>query len=125
MLDVIKDSLKKKVDGREFTVVYLMPFGRVGFLGLTKLNLAHVAKQSPEDSEAIADAIKPLAYAMCLVSNNMDRINELDAFLKGQSAKDVNFYRKVFEVALPPIAKLNYEIIKECFEAEVEVLRSL
>ncbi|MCK4827498.1 hypothetical protein KA005_67840, partial [bacterium] len=125
MLDVIKDSQTKVIEGKSVTLVHMMPFGRVSFLGLTRLNLAHVSKESPDDPRSIADAIKPVAYAMSLISNNLDRINEIETFLKQQSQRDLNFYKKVFEIALPPIAKLNYEVIKQSFDAEAEVLRAL
>jgi len=125
MLDVIKDHQIKVIGGKETRLVHMMPFGRVSFLGLTKLNIAHVAEQAPDDQQAMAEAIKPLAYAIGLVSNNLAGINEIEDVLLKQANKDPSFYKKVFEVALPPVAKLNYEMIRQIFDAESEVLRSL
>ena len=101
-----------------------MMFGRVGFLGLTKLNLASVAKKPNVTTGELSEAVKPFAYAMALVTNNMDRVSEIIQSLEEKS-KNVDFYKKVFELVLPAISTVDYGMIVKAFESEAEVLRSL
>ena len=117
LLDEIRDQVGLKV--------YPLPYAQLSYLGLSRLNIAHVMETSPDDEEAVDQAILSYAWAMGLVSNNIDRVDELFAKLKNMADMDRDFFRRVFQIALPAVAKEDMEEMWKIAEAEKEVLRAL
>ncbi|MFA6636558.1 MAG: tetratricopeptide repeat protein [Candidatus Omnitrophota bacterium] len=120
MLDIIDDKAENE-KGEE--LITIMPFGRVSLLGIAKLNIGHVALSG--DPVAIREALTPLAYANALLSGRLDQFQDILKDLQDEFEKDNEFFRKMFMIGLPEITKLRYETMRELFEAEVAVLRSL
>ncbi|MFH1877666.1 MAG: hypothetical protein ABH883_02555, partial [Candidatus Omnitrophota bacterium] len=119
MLDIIKDKAVK--EGK--TVVYPMPYGRANLLGLAKFNLSHIARSG--DVEARNGAIRSLAYAVCMITNDLDMVNEISRAFEEKADINIYFFENTFEIALPAVEKINFDIMKQIWESEAEVLRAL
>jgi hypothetical protein len=125
MLEVVHDEVQE--DGR--SLVLPMPYGRVMFMGLARINLVNMIpyglKEGGEGYEDYLKALSLYARAVSLVTNSS--ASEIENALMAQAAKDPKqfFLKKTFEVMLPPIAKIDVDLIRRSYEAEREALRSL
>jgi len=120
MLDVINDRVENS------RAVLAMPYGRVTLNGLARLNLANII-EAGDKGEAYRQAVTLLARTIGLLTNNLDKVNDIEDSLLAQSEGDPRgfFIAKTFEIALPRCEPVNMDAIKAGFEREAIILRSL
>ena len=133
--EVLRDNtmLSKIKDYKEeagIKVIYPLPYGRLHNMAIARLNISHLMETSAVDVEddSFQQVVMSYAHALALVSNN-DNVALIFKDLMGSPAMLSDpkefFINAIFRIYLPPIAKINLQMVLQGFLAEAEVLRSL
>ena len=122
MLSIVKDN----IEDSKGKMVYALPYGRLHNAALARLNVAHYIENSGIDTkdDAFKQVLMSYANALALVSNN-DNAERIFYDLLNCPDPGTFITGAIVRIYLPPISKINPEIILEAFLAEAEVLRSL
>jgi hypothetical protein len=130
MLNIITNDVQDGPDGQKLQVA--LPYGRLAIEALMKFNLADYIESSKRAGETpekmrTEESYRGVFYAWAksvgVVTNNPLIAQELMA-LAEKTDPDL-FISKIFQIELPPINKIDFNAITECFKAETEVVRSL
>ncbi|HNX90341.1 MAG TPA: hypothetical protein PKG81_00595 [Candidatus Omnitrophota bacterium] len=130
MLSVLEDRARDK-DDKLTGVIYPLPYGRLHNAGISRLNLVHFLKNTaPEElvsgNEDYRNVVSSYAEAIALVTNNDDTDQITNDLIKMAGQKPFEFFvGTMFHLMLPPVARIDLELVREAFKSETEVLRAL
>ncbi|MBF0215528.1 MAG: AAA family ATPase [Candidatus Omnitrophica bacterium] len=121
MLDIITDTATTEKE----ETVYPLSFAKCKALGLARFNMAHVGAMVDKNDDLYKSSLRLVGLAIAYLTNNTDNADNIVKSLEEASGKDKEFYKRVFELVLPEVAKININEINNIFQAEAEVFASL
>ncbi|MBF0217465.1 MAG: hypothetical protein HQL30_10780 [Candidatus Omnitrophica bacterium] len=130
MLNIITNDVQDGPEGEKLQVA--LPYGRLAIEALMKFNLADYIESSKRagvtaekmmTDESYRGVFYAWAKSVGVVTNNPLVAQDLMELAR-KTDPDL-FISKTFQIELPPINKIDFNVITECFKAETEVVRSL
>jgi len=127
-MPTIVSDMTKAEDGKD--VVIPMPFDKFALEGFARFNLSHILLNteaaSAMDDPVCRNAVSIWAQTISFITNMpQSRIMEDLEKLARESNDNFFFISNLFQIMLPPVAKIDMNQIREELKAAIEVFRAL